>query len=104
MAEDAVTVAPENYSTVFENDRVRILEVQIAPGMKTEVHSHPAHVAVVLEASKLRFSESGGEATERFIPAGVPLYLPATDHTTENIGDTRLHAYLIELKGSDTAT
>ena len=98
MAEDAVKVAPEIYKVVLENDQVRVLEVTMAPGAKTDVHGHPALVAIMLEAGKVRFSESGGETTEMELPAGQPMYLPATDHTTENTGDGELHGYLVELK------
>jgi beta-alanine degradation protein BauB len=98
MAEDAVKVAPEIYKVVLENDQVRVLEVRMAPGAKTDVHGHPALVAIMLEAGKVRFSESGGETTELELPAGQPIYLPATEHTSENTGDSELHGYLVELK------
>jgi beta-alanine degradation protein BauB len=42
MMEDAVKVAPEVYKAVLENDQVRVLEVRLAPGAKTDVHGYPA--------------------------------------------------------------
>ena len=41
MPGDAVTVAPNNYKTLLENDRIRLLEYRGKPGDKTEMHSHP---------------------------------------------------------------
>lgn len=46
MAGDAVSVAPDHYKVLEENDRVRILEFRGGPGAKTAMHSHPAMVAV----------------------------------------------------------
>jgi len=99
MPEDAAKVAPDVYRVVLDNEQVRVLEVRLAPGARTERHGHPALVGVMLQGGKVRFSEPRGEATELDMPIGQPMYLPATEHVTENIGDTELHGYLIELKG-----
>jgi oxalate decarboxylase/phosphoglucose isomerase-like protein (cupin superfamily) len=52
----------------------------------------------MLEAGKARFSESGGETTEMELPAGQWIYQPATEHTSENTGDSEMHGYIVELK------
>lgn len=44
MAEDPTTTNPELYKTVFENDRVRVLEYRDKPGDRTLPHSHPDSV------------------------------------------------------------
>ena len=41
MAGDAVSVAPNLYKVLFENDRMRILDTRYGPGVKSEMHSHP---------------------------------------------------------------
>jgi len=41
MAEDASKVAPHVYRVLFENERFRFLEVEMQPGDRTEMHSHP---------------------------------------------------------------
>ena len=48
MPEDAVKVAPHAYKVVLENDKVRVLESRMKPGDKTEMHGHPALVAVAM--------------------------------------------------------
>jgi quercetin dioxygenase-like cupin family protein len=95
---DATQVAPHVYKTVLENDQVRVLEVRMAAGDKTEMHSHPAVVAVMLEGGKARFEQSDGESVEMELPSGEAMYLPAVEHTTENVGSTPVHGFLIELK------
>lgn len=37
---DAVSAAPRNHKILMENDKVRVLEVTLAPGETEEVHHH----------------------------------------------------------------
>jgi predicted metal-dependent enzyme (double-stranded beta helix superfamily) len=37
---DAVQAAPESHKVLFENTFVRVLEVQVAPGVKEPMHHH----------------------------------------------------------------
>ena len=95
---DPTTIAPHVYKAVLENDQVRVLEVRMKPGDKTELHGHPAVVAIMLQGGKARFEPSDGEPMEMEMPSGEAMYLPATEHTTENVGDNEVHGFLIELK------
>ena len=40
MDYDAVSVAPEVYRVIFENERVRVLDVTAEPGEKSPMHGH----------------------------------------------------------------
>ena len=98
MTEDAVTVAPHFYKVVLENDRVRVLEVRGKPGDKTELHSHPAQVAIALTDGTFRFTSPDGQPMEAELKAGQAMYLPPVEHTSEITGTTEAHALLVELK------
>ena len=98
MAGDAVEIAPHVYKTVIENDRVWVLESKMAPGSTTEMHHHPAVVAVSLTTAKVRFTLGDGQTMEAELNEGDSMYLDAVDHATENIGDNELHVMLVELK------
>ena len=37
---DAVTAAPANHKVVFENDKLRVLEVTLEPGAEEPLHHH----------------------------------------------------------------
>jgi hypothetical protein len=37
---DAIAAAPNNHRVVFENEKVRVLEVTIKPGEKEPFHEH----------------------------------------------------------------
>jgi quercetin dioxygenase-like cupin family protein len=98
MTGDAVTVAPHFYKVVLENDRVRVLEVRGRPGDKTELHSHPAQVAIALSDGTFRFTSPDGQPMEAELKAGQAMYLPPVEHTSEITGTTEAHALLVELK------
>ena len=61
---DAVAVAPNHYSVIEDNDKVRILSFEGAVGTKTEMHSHPNIVAIVLSDSAVRFTSPDGRSME----------------------------------------
>ena len=54
MDDDAVSTAPDSYSVVFENERVRVLEYRDTPGSKTNRHRHPDSVLIPLSAFELQ--------------------------------------------------
>lgn len=95
---DAVQAAPHVYSVVLENDRVRVLEVRGVPGDRTDLHRHPAQVAVAITAAEYRFTSPDGTVTEAALEPGMAVYLDAVEHTTEVKGDTSSRVLLIELK------
>ena len=98
MVEDAVTVAPHAYTVLLENERVRVLESRMKPGEKTEMHSHPAFVAIALKDGKFKFTLPDGQSVDVEMKAGETLYDEASDHTAENVESTEGHTILVELK------
>ncbi len=98
MTADPVHVAPDNYVLLEENDRVRVLEARFKPGDKTEMHSHPACVAIGITDGHYRFTHPDGESMEIELKAGEALFLEAVEHVTENIGSNETRGILVELK------
>jgi quercetin dioxygenase-like cupin family protein len=98
LAQDAVKVAPKNYSVVFENAQVRVLRVVVAPGEKTPMHEHPANVVVPLTDAAIRFTLPDGTTQEPKMPRGTPVWGPAGKHAGENVGKTKVEAIIVELK------
>jgi quercetin dioxygenase-like cupin family protein len=94
---DPVSTNPDAYRVVFENPRVRVLEYLDAPGHRTTPHRHPDSVMVTLSSFRRRLA-TGGRDLEVEIPAGVARWLPAQEHSGENIGDTATHTLFVELK------
>src|SRR6201996_3256162 len=62
LSQDAAKVQPSSYRVALENPSVRVLEFTGRPGMGvcgSGVHSHPAHLTVLLTAAKVRVTENG---------------------------------------------
>lgn len=98
MAEHATAVAPHVYKTVFENDRLRLLEVTMAPGAESDLHSHPDYLVYALSDGNVRLSAANGESAEVPITSGMTMWREAEEHSALNIGDQELRALFIELK------
>ena len=62
------------------------------------MHSHADYVVYLFEEAKLRATYPDGHSSETVVTAGETLYRKALSHSIENIGDTEVHALLIELK------
>jgi len=98
LAQDPLVVAPDAYKLVFENERVRVMEVTFEPGAKIAEHSHPDHFAYILEPGTLRISHPDGTWVDLEAKAGDVVWINAETHWAENIGTTKIHILVTELK------
>jgi quercetin dioxygenase-like cupin family protein len=98
MAGDPVAVAPHIYKVVLENDRVRVLDARGKPGDKTELHSHPAMVAIAITDCNLRFGFPDSQTADAELKPGEAIYLDPVEHTAEIMGTSDVQMLLIELK------
>ena len=97
MAEDPTQSDPDKYKTVFENDRVRVLEYRDQPGDRTSPHAHPDSVMYTLSSFERRLIH-GDQHRDVQLAAGRVNWLQAQEHSGENIGTTDSHVLFIELK------
>ena len=98
MTKDAASVAPHVYEVVFENDRVRLLEVRMEAGAESALHSHPDYLVYALSGGKVLLSGANGEGAEVEIAAGDVMWREGEEHAARNIGTDELHALFVELK------
>src|SRR5881275_174662 len=96
--QDPAVVNTKSIKVKFENDRVRVLEAELPPGVKEQVHSHPAYVIYVLAGGKVRNYAADETITEAELKTGDVLYREPLTHAAENIGTTTLHMILVEMK------
>ena len=98
-AGDPLKVAPDMYKLLFENERVRVMEVTFKPGQKIAAHSHPDHFVTVLEAGKLKISKPDGTSNEVDLQKEQVLWINAETHWAENTGKSEVKLLVTELKG-----
>ena len=96
-AQDPAIVQAKTVKVKFENDKVRVLEANLPPGVREAVHSHPAYVIYVQTGGKVR-NYADGKITESELKDGDVLFRDPLTHAAENIGTTTLHMILVELK------
>ena len=98
MAGEATKVAPNVYKVLFENDRVRLLEVRMKSGEESAQHSHPDYLVYALQGGTVKLTDASGESADVEIQAGDTMWREAEEHSALNIGATELLAIFVELK------
>lgn len=97
-AQDPIQSDGDKYKTLFENNRVRVLEYKDRPGEKTHQHRHPAFVLYALSPFRRRIRLPDGKTLEREFKGGEVLWSEAQTHIGENIGTTPTHVIMVEMK------
>jgi beta-alanine degradation protein BauB len=101
-AQDAAKVQPQSYRVAFENDKLRVLDYNSRPGMGVcgdGMHSHPAHLTVVVTGGSVRIKTPDGKTVEQHdVPVGVVFWSEAETHSVENISGSNVRTLIIELK------
>ncbi len=95
---DPVKIAAGNYKAIFENDRVRVVDVFYKPGEKAVMHSHPSTLSYFLTSFKAKFIFPDGTSRDLEGKAGEAILQDGFSHAVENIGSTTVHALLVEFK------
>src|SRR5262245_17858562 len=97
-AQDPAVVNPKTIKVKLENERVRVLEAVLRPGVSEQIDSHPAYVIYVVTGGRFRSHAADGKTTESDYAAGDTLYVDPRTHWAENIGTTTIRLVLVELK------
>ena len=96
---DPVTLNPEHYTVEVENERIRAIRISYGPGDKSEMHSHPAAVGVLLTDADVRYTYPDGSTEDIHGKAGQVMWLPPTTHQPQNVGNKRFELIEVEIKG-----
>jgi quercetin dioxygenase-like cupin family protein len=98
-AQDPMKVGTNVYKkVVLDNDKVRVMEVEFAPGDVIPWHNHPNHTLYALTNGKLEITDKGKPAAIADIKAGDAMYIPAVTHKAKNIGTTTMKLVVTEIK------
>ena len=103
-AQDMVQVMGSNAKVVLENDRVRVIEIEVEPGASTGMHSHAGDQLVVFLSGgqATQTNADGSSKTMERKPGEVAWSGPVT-HDTRNSGKQKVHTLVIELKDAPAA-
>jgi len=99
QAQDPVKAAPNVAKKVLlENDQLRMIQTEFAPGETATWHSHPDHAVYALTDGKIEITDKGKAARVVEVKAGEALYFPAVTHMVKNIGTATVKMVVFELK------
>ena len=102
-AQDPVKVASSTYKVIAENEHVRVLRANLAPGAKTVMHEHPAHLVVSLGAASVKFTTGDGKTVDVAMKADDVTLMPAGTHAGANVGTDPVDVVIVEMKGEPGA-
>lgn len=103
---DAVVAAPQNHKVLLENERVRVLDVTVAPGEREPVHAHcwPSILYVMNEGLYRDYDANGNVLEEQKVAppsSAFPMTIwmgPQAPHAVENLDTKPVRLLRIELK------
>lgn len=102
----ATDLAGVGQHVVFENARVRVWHIALAPGETQPLHRHDLpYLVLAVQGARNLILTAAGERIPADEPTGGVVYRePGAVHTLTNTGDTTYLARIVELKaGHDTA-
>ena len=99
QAQDPMKAGPKVYEKVLlNNDKVRVMSVEFAPGQIMPWHSHPHHTIYALTDGTLEITDKGKPAAVAKFKTGDVLYFTPVTHTGKNIGKNTVKLVVTEIK------
>ncbi|WP_232364526.1 hypothetical protein [Salinimonas lutimaris] len=93
--------SPKQYSLLFENDKVMVLKMVLAPGESDTLHHHNNETVYFQQGGKLKISVPGEKPLIAQIPDEHIMWHQAWIHQVTNLGKSRVVAIITEQKGSE---
>ncbi len=96
---DPVSVSPDKYKVLLENEHVRVVEYSIRPGEQDQIHTHPPKVSYTVEGGLLRIVFADGASLIDTTKAGDASWSgERPEHFAANVGATPVRIVLFEIK------
>jgi quercetin dioxygenase-like cupin family protein len=98
---DPVSVSPDMYKVLLENENVRVVQYTIDPGQRDQIHTHPPKVSYVLKGGTLRISLGDTSFVSEDHPGETVFRGAVPRHYAANVGTTPVSIVLIEPRKFD---
>lgn len=97
MPKELTKVASKISKVLFENDRVKVVELTWKKGQKIEMHSHPEYFGYAETPIKYKSTNPEGKTENRSIKKGEVTWYDAESHSVEVMGGSG-KVLIVELK------
>ena len=101
-AKDATEVSPDTHHVVLDNANVRVVEIRAGSGGKVPMHSHPAHLLVILSPARIKFTFPNGKTSVVDVRPGEAVWSDGVEHSAEVLAGA-VHLVMVEVKGAKPA-
>jgi quercetin dioxygenase-like cupin family protein len=98
FAQDMAATAGDKAKVVLDNDKVRVIELNMPPGSSTGMHSHGDNLVVFLSGGMSVQTMADGSAKQMETKPGEVRWSDPVTHDTKNTGKAMTRALVIELK------
>ena len=98
FAQDMAATAGNKARVVLENDKVRVIELNMPPGASTGMHSHGDNLVVFLTGGSAMQTMADGTTRSIERKSGEVLWSAPVTHETKNAGKSATRTLVIELK------
>ncbi len=99
--QDLVTVAPDAAKVEYEDARVRVVRLRIAPNASLPMHDRPARVVIPLTPNDVRISHPDGTTSITRAAASRAAWSEPTRRAVTNLASSALENIIVELKTAD---
>jgi len=96
MAKHVTQAAPDLTKILFENDKVRVVELNVRKGSKAEMHTHPAYFAYAITPFIYKSTSPTGMTKVRKLKKSQVDWSDGESHKVEFTNTAR--ALVVELK------
>ncbi len=100
---EAVEADPDHYSTLYENEVVRVLQIEYGPGEQSVMHHHPEHCWVMVGDSEWTMTAPDGTTQEVPGASGDFGCVAEGPHQPTNSGSGSATVVAFEIKDGATA-
>lgn len=96
---DAVNIAPDLHTVIYEDDKMRVLKVTVPQGATGEMHWHPHNINYILSGGTLEFTKPDGSVVIVDLQEGkVTSATIDSSHAVKNTGNSTVETIQVELK------
>lgn len=97
--DDVLKVIPENYTLLFENAFVRVIEARVPPGTEEKPHRHMRGVSICMTEYTVESRIlPDGQWVRSDRKHGTVYWSESSLHILRNVGKTTSHTIRVELK------
>ncbi len=103
LSQGEVRKGPAHFKVEFENDSILVLRIRLDPHEKTPLHQISPRIVVWLTDAHLRDTFADGKSIELRRSAGATEWVPAQEHSGENLGNKPIEFVAIVPKKKSAA-